>query len=97
MNRVSEGGEESKETKVKKSLRISTNERTTHTPTALLLSVASGIAGEKTKLENKRQAMGREKVCRESNAKTKKSPESVIKDKERKRADEAGLLSLMYP
>lgn len=41
--------------------------------------------------------MGREKVCGESNAKTKKSPESVIKDKERKRADEVGLLSLMNP
>lgn len=62
MNRVSDGRGESKETKVK-GLRISTDEKTAHTPKALLLHVTSGITGEKTMLENNRQTMGREKQC----------------------------------
>lgn len=62
MNRITKG-EESKETKVKKSLKISTDEKTTHTPKVWLLCATSGITGKKTVLENNRQAMRRDKVC----------------------------------
>lgn len=52
--------------KSKKSLKISTKEKTPITK-ELLLSVTSGITGKKTMLENNRQARGRNKACQENN------------------------------
>lgn len=97
MNRVSEGGEKSKETKVKKVSQSLLMKEQPILPQHRCSASLQVLLVRKQSWRIKGRLWEGRKCVEKAMQRLKNSPESVIKDKERKRVDEVGLLSLMYP